>query len=844
MIVFPSFFPVRRIWVFLAAILVGACSTKKNTFLSRSVHSVGARYNVLYNGNVALEEGKKALIASYTDNYWDLLPVERLTVEEEAIIPNKKAKNPQFGKAEEKAVKAIQKHGMNIEGKEYNSQMDEAYLLLGKARYYDQRFVPALEAFNYVLYKYWMSDRVNEVRIWREKTNLRLENETLALKNLKRLLRLEKPDAQEYADAHAVMAQAYMNLHYLDSAVQKLTAAAAATRHIEEKGRYYFITGQLYNRLELPDSAAHAFEKVIELNRSIPYIYLLNARLEKLKIETVHPVAEVNVLEALAKLEKNYENHTFLDKIYRVRAFYYTHIDSLDRTEEYLNRSLRAATTDKYLKALNYEDLAQMRFDAARYVEAGRYYDSTLVNLSKDTEKYRVIEKKKKNLAAIITYETIVQKTDSILRLVAMSEAERMDYFEAYIKRMKEAEAKKTLSQEQRTDKPAPLPAASLKNTKNIALFYFYNPVTLQYGKNEFRKVWGDRKWENNWRFSDKKSITLDSAVTAASQKAIEEKYDVRHYLASVPLEQPIIDSLQALRNTAYYKLGLLYKEKIKDYPLAAQKLETLLTYKPPEQLSLPAHYHLYRVYEKLQSPLAQSSKDSLLIHYPNSRYAAFLKDAGTTFSETTETPEGLYIKLFKTYERGEYDRVVEEIDGYLLKFSGEPIVPKLEMLKAHALARLKGLEAYKQALKAIAVQYPEETEGKEAEMMLKEKLKPLEHKTFSADSLAGNWKLVFPVQRTDLKTMDKLLTTLEKSLKDLHYEHLKISKDVYDDTLFFIVVHGFKSEDYAGGYMELIKTNKKYRVTNKNFVISSPNYTIVQVHKNMLDYVGEKQKS
>lgn len=59
MIVFPSFFPVRRIWVFLAAILVGACSTKKNTFLSRSVHSVGARYNVLYNGNVALEEGKK-----------------------------------------------------------------------------------------------------------------------------------------------------------------------------------------------------------------------------------------------------------------------------------------------------------------------------------------------------------------------------------------------------------------------------------------------------------------------------------------------------------------------------------------------------------------------------------------------------------------------------------------------------------------------------------------------------------------------------------------------------------------------------------------------------------------
>jgi hypothetical protein len=55
--------------------------------------------------------------------------------------------------AETKATKAIQKHSMNIDGRERN-QIDEAYLLLGKARYYDQRFIPALDAFNYILYKY------------------------------------------------------------------------------------------------------------------------------------------------------------------------------------------------------------------------------------------------------------------------------------------------------------------------------------------------------------------------------------------------------------------------------------------------------------------------------------------------------------------------------------------------------------------------------------------------------------------------------------------------------------------------------------------------------------------
>jgi hypothetical protein len=58
---------------------------------------------------------------------------------------------------------------MNIDGRERNFQIDEAYLLLGKARYYDQRFIPALDAFNYILYKYPNSSNIYEAKIWRGK---------------------------------------------------------------------------------------------------------------------------------------------------------------------------------------------------------------------------------------------------------------------------------------------------------------------------------------------------------------------------------------------------------------------------------------------------------------------------------------------------------------------------------------------------------------------------------------------------------------------------------------------------------------------------------------------------
>ena len=134
-------------------LLLIACSTKRDTFVSRNMHALSARDNILYNGQIALDKGIADLKGAYKDNFWETLPIERMQVTKEEDQPET-AKNANFERAETKATKAIQKHSMNIDGIERNFQMDEAYLLLGKTRYYDQRFIPALEAFNYVCLLY------------------------------------------------------------------------------------------------------------------------------------------------------------------------------------------------------------------------------------------------------------------------------------------------------------------------------------------------------------------------------------------------------------------------------------------------------------------------------------------------------------------------------------------------------------------------------------------------------------------------------------------------------------------------------------------------------------------
>ncbi|GAL65271.1 hypothetical protein [Jejuia pallidilutea] len=115
----------------ICLIAISSCSRKKNTFLSRNVHAVTAEYNALYNGYIALEQGRTSLNASYEDDYWEVLPIERMQIDEDVILPGQ-SKNENFTRAEEKAAKAIQKHSINIESKEYNPQMDEAIYFWGK----------------------------------------------------------------------------------------------------------------------------------------------------------------------------------------------------------------------------------------------------------------------------------------------------------------------------------------------------------------------------------------------------------------------------------------------------------------------------------------------------------------------------------------------------------------------------------------------------------------------------------------------------------------------------------------------------------------------------------------
>ena len=828
----------------LGGVLFNACSTKKDALINRNWHALNTKYNVLYNGNIAFEEGRDELNATYQDNYWEILPVERITIREEIILDSEN-KNPKFEIAEEKATKAIQKHSMDIKDEERNPQTDEAFLLLGKTRYFEQRFLPALEAFNYILRKYPKSDKLNEASIWREKVNIRLENDELALKNFKRLFKYELLKDQEYADARAMMAQAYINLSKIDTAVQQLKIASAYTKKNPEKGRYYYIIGQLYNELGHKDSANYAFDKVIELNRKSPREYMINAHLQKIQNIPVTKENKLELFEYLTELEEDRENRPFLDKIYRQIAEYHLANKSDSLAIAYFNKSLRNTQNKPQLNALNYENLGEFNFDKNEYKIAGAYYDSTLTNLNENTKKYRAIKKKLDNLEDVISYEDIVQKADSVITLYNMPIDKQFAYFGAYIKQLKEKDSLASKREFERQTKGINAFAETKAGKQNKGKFYFYNITSLGYGKTDFKTRWGDRGLEDNWRWANKNSSEgieeqlADNATQENVPITEEEKYSVGFYMKQIPTDIAIIDSLKTERNLANYQLGLIYKEKFKENLLAAGKLEKVLNSDPEERLILPSKYNLYKIYEESGSPLMAQMKNNIITNHPDSRYAEILLNPQAVLEGDTDSPDAKYAELYRQFTNQEYLKVITGSEENISKFTGDPIVPKLELLKANAIGRIQGYTAFEEALNYVALNYPNNPEGKKAKEIIADQLPKLAAKEFvdaNVSKKAENWKLIFPFKTSDTQKAEDLKIKLEKAIKDLKYRNT-VSIDIYDLENKFVVVHGFKSEDYTLGFAELIKNNKDYSIANENFVILSSNYQILQVHKNLTAY-------
>lgn len=798
--------------------MVLACSTQKNNLVNREYHALNTKFNVLFNGKEALEIGKAVLYQNNQDNFLAVLPVEPIVLQGED--EENKASIPSFNLAEEKAVKAIQKHSMNIGGKQRNRQIQDAYLLLGKARYFDRRFLPALEAFNYLLEGYFGNEDVYyEARLWREKTNLRLRNNALVVDNLKPLAQRIPFGAPLFSDVNATLAQAYINLKNQDSAAVYISQAALAEKDKTTKARYRYIEAQLLERAQHIDSARQAFQTIVSWKRKAPRIFWMQAKLQTIRLQA--QLDSVSPLPALERLSKLFENQPYLHLIHQQEARYLLNQKQDSLALSYFNKSLRSPNIDISTQIANYRELADYYFQAGGYVKTGAYLDSLLRQIPEEGRFKMNIQRERDGLDEVIALEQVIRSTDSILSLAAMTKEEQLSFFQNVID---EKRAKELAAIEE--DKKGFFSFGN--NPANV--FYFYNERLVVQGKQAFLSTWGNRPNSDNW---NRQSVINSASVE--EEKASQEQETASFFIETpdffveqIPTDTLALAALRKDRRQAYLDVGIIYKEKFKNNPLALSRLDKVFQLKPSETQEVSALYHTFKILENTDPERAISYRTTLLERYPDSPFAQIVKDPENFKLEENQSPSGLYERAYRAYLNQEFQAVLKACVNLEVIVSGTPLAPKVAFLKAITLGRLDGEEAYIQNLKKLVELYPNAREANLAITTLTRldeerqlKFKPLVLNTYK-------WVLSFPIEQP----LDQLLAALRKSLDEEQKQAWKITQDAYSRKTHFIVIHSRQQLPETEYFLKKWAELPNFEQNVNNFVLLSAQYEQIQRFK------------
>lgn len=844
---------------FMAVFLVASCSTKKDRFVNRNWHALNSKYNVLFNGEMAFDQAWNQLQNGYEENFWEPLPIERFVANERKVSAALVSESP-FSLAEEKAVKAIKTHGMSVKGVEKNPQMIAAYSLLGRSRYFDQRFVPALEAFNYIIGRYPASNKLNEVRIWKEKTNLRLGNERVALENIKRLLKHRKLKGETLSHAYAVRAQAYLALKLIDSSAWDLKRALKHSKKPLEKARYAYILGQFYQAQQQPDSALWAYERVIDLNRKIPRIFLIQSKLQRLFLKAKAGNTDKEAVTALSKLEANWENAPFLDRIYFEKSQLLAARGQDSLAISYAQKSLKTSKSDPRRNAENYSLVAEIYFDQAEFKKAGIYYDSLSQQLDPSSLDYLRSQKKIKGLKGLVRFKQQLRVSDSLLVLAALGPEAQRSFVQHTIEQLKKrdsisfsalADTLSLGSLDSQLALDSPQKAAS--GIERPSSFYFYNEQAVANGALAFQNQWGNRDRVDNWRWIltpmppkaiqaiNKKIPSKIGATEKASggspslpKARSEEEWSALEsaYMAGIPKTKIEIDSLNGQSELAHLQLGRLFAADFKRPDLALESL--LWLYKKPASPDIMPHaiFELFQLYKNAGSYETEPLRSELLQKYPESDYAQALRDP-RAFAEKKSLIESQYDSLYKAYLEQDYSRVMAGTTALLSGLLKDSKGAATALLQANTIGRLYGFAAYKNELKKLIESYP----NHEVAIMAQNRLSGFESNPPETSFTPMLERDRIYVALLFSETYNREQDQAYQKAFNLQYPQYKISREVFTPGKTFYVLSGFDNEAAA---QDLTKSEffKQNPLSDQSFfVILGSHYKTLQLFKNLPAY-------
>jgi hypothetical protein len=605
-----------------------------------SISSYKIDYNILFNGEALLDEGIASLKQNYTENHWEILPA----IEGFDFYITNSSPTEFFKIPEEKAIKAIQKSN-----KKDVAVRDRAYLLLGKSRFYDQRYVSALQAFNNIENSFLVRE------YWKSLVYMTIDQNELALKAIEKAMNDKSARQGEKKFLNLAQIQYYINNKNYDKAVKFLVEFITSNNDKKLKARLNYILAQIYLEKKDHEKAKVALKNVINsgINKSNSLILW-----SKLIYNNLIISPDNNLFKKLIRSER-YRQHISL-----INYFNAKHILSSKqkKAKDLFSNALESEKIDFTLKSKIYDELYKIYLSEKDYLLASKYLDSSLANIDPSTIKYFRLNKSRKKLNEVAKLEKENQLLDSLIYVNSLSENERIKLLNKSASAYKDYNNNKI-------------------SVGSSSSFYFENKKSVDLGIKKFKEKWGDILLKDDWKMNPQ--ISLERNIS------YEKKPDLKS-VDELSFNELSIDSLKLLINYNNLRLGMSLNDYVFDYEKSHQVLSivdnNLLEINDQETLL----FYKTKASEKFDKKLYDLYKKKLLQNFPESIYSkSFTKES------VSLNIDSLVAKIRNELNSQKFKNSIKQLDSVLEKTYNIEDRYDLSLLKSEFIAKEKGIDEY-----------------------------------------------------------------------------------------------------------------------------------------------------
>ncbi|MEH0007560.1 MAG: hypothetical protein V6Z82_02425, partial [Flavobacteriales bacterium] len=375
-------------------------------------------FNVLFNAKAELKKGEQALSAARHTDYTkplQLLPYEpKLQPDARSGNAAAVAGADHFAAAEAKAQRAIAEHSIYIKGQEHNALIDDAYMVLGKARYFQNKPIAALEAFDHIKMFIQQGDQLIDAWVWSGNAHLLAGNEYAALDAANSVLsRRAKAKKAQLEAAYKLTAAVFIEQAQWQKAIEAIQAAKGYAKKVN-RIRYTYLQAQLYALMGQTHLSAEAFRTVIDMRPDKTTAVFATLHIAS-HAEKGNERPFEKALQRFVK-SKRYDGYR-ADIYYRLGRLAERAKDTQAALSAY-RKAVRAQAFYKASQGLAYVRLMRFAFEAGRFSESCRYRDSALAMLPPD----RTIAKdlQQQPWEQLLHWYHIRVRDDSLLSLTAL----------------------------------------------------------------------------------------------------------------------------------------------------------------------------------------------------------------------------------------------------------------------------------------------------------------------------------------------------------------------------------------------------------------------------------------